>query len=180
MKSIPNIISVLRILLSPILLFLNLFSPLFWIVYSACGFSDIIDGYIARKTNSTSRFGTILDSIADIVFLGAVIIVLLPTISIPMGILIWIILIAFIRIVSLLVAYCKYHTFAIIHTYANKTTGFLLFCFPYLYTSIHINVLGCLICTIASLSAIEELIIHITSKELSRNIIGILAKEHNL
>lgn len=176
MKSIPNIISVLRILLSPILFFLKPFSLLFWIIYSICGFSDIIDGYIARKTNSTSRLGTILDSIADIVFMGAVIVSILPTILFPMGILIWIILIAFVRIVSLLVAYCKYHSFVILHTYANKAAGFLLFCFPYLYNFIDIITLGCLICTIATLSAIEELIIYLTSKELSRNITGIFTK----
>jgi CDP-diacylglycerol--glycerol-3-phosphate 3-phosphatidyltransferase len=178
MKKLPNIISVTRILLSPILFFLEPFSSSFWIVYSICGFSDMIDGYIARKTNSTSRFGTILDSIADFVFLGAVFVVLLPTISIPKNILIWIILIAFVRIVSLLVAYCKFHAFASLHTYSNKATGLILFCFPYLNNFFHINIIVCLslICTIASLSAIEELIILITSNKLSRNIIGIFAK----
>lgn len=176
MKSIPNIISVLRVLISPILLFLKPFSPLFWIIYSICGFSDIIDGYIARKTNSISRLGTMLDSIADIVFIGAVIIAIVPVILVSKGMLIWIILIAFIRVVSLLVAYRKYHTFAILHTYLNKVTGFLLFSFPYLYSFADISILGGVICTIATLSAIEEAIIHITSKELSRDIKGIFAK----
>ncbi|MCT8976649.1 CDP-alcohol phosphatidyltransferase family protein [Clostridium sp. CX1] len=180
MKSIPNIISILRILLSLILLFLKPFNLLFFIVYSICGFSDIIDGYIARKTNSASGLGAILDSIADIVFMGAVIVAILPTIFVPMRIFIWIILIAFVRIVSLLVAYCKYHTLAILHTYANKATGFLLFCYPYLYNTVDISILWCLICTVATLSAIEELIIHITSKELSRNVIGIFIHKRSI
>ena len=177
MKNVPNILSVLRILLSAILFFLKPFSLLFWIVYFTCGFSDIIDGYIARKTNSTSRLGTILDSIADIVFFSAAMVVFLPAISIPREILVWIALIAFIKIVSLVVAYYKYRTFAILHTYTNKATGFLLFCFPFLYNSIDINILGCVICFIAGIAAIEELIIHITSRKLSRNIKGLFSKQ---
>lgn len=176
MKGTANVISILRVLISVILLFLKPFSPLFWIVYSICGVSDIIDGYIARKTNSTSKLGTILDSIGDIVFMGSVVIVLLPIIRIPIKILIWIIWICFIRIISLLIVYLKYHTFAILHTYANKITGLLLFVFPYLYKFININIIGYVICAAASIATIEELIIHVTSKELSRDIIGIFSK----
>lgn len=176
MKNIPNAISILRILLSAILFFLKPLTPLFMLVYSICGFSDIIDGYMARKTNSTSSIGSMLDSIADIIFMSAVIIAFLPILLIPIRILIWIILIAFVRIVSLLVVYFKYHTFAIVHTYANKITGLSLFCCPYLYIFVNITALGCIMCTIASISAIEELMINITSKELSRNVSGLFIK----
>jgi CDP-diacylglycerol--glycerol-3-phosphate 3-phosphatidyltransferase len=176
MKNIPNTITALRILLSAILLFLKPFSTLFLVVYSTCGLSDIIDGYLARKTNLASRLGAILDSIADIVFISAAAVTLLPSVFIPLGIIIWIILIAIIRIVSLLVGYYKYHTFTALHTYTNKAAGILLFCFPYLYNFISIKYLSLIICAIASISSVEELIIQITSKELSRDIKGIFAK----
>lgn len=175
MKSIPNTISLLRIVLSAVLFFL-IPGPLFWTVYSICGLSDIMDGYIARKTNSASRLGTILDSVADLVFMGAAVAVILPTLSFPRGIWIWITLIALARMVSLMVAYVKYRAFAILHTYANKATGFLLFVFPLLYSSIDIHILGNVICSIASIAAIEELMIHLTSRELSRNRTGLFAK----
>lgn len=179
MKNVPNIITSSRILLSIILLLLRPFSTLFLIIYTICGLSDIFDGYIARKADSPSRLGAVLDSIADIMFLCAVGVVLIPVISIPTGILIWIALIAVIRIAALLVAYHKYHAFATLHTYANKATGLLLFCSIYLYNFVDINILGCIVCIAASIAAIEELIIHIKSKELSRNTIGIFSK-HNL
>lgn len=170
MKNIPNIISILRILLSILFFFIKPLTPLFFIIYSISGFSDIIDGYIARKTNSTSYFGAKLDSIADIIFISAIIIVFFPIILIPTRILIWMILIAIIRIISLLVVYFKYHTFTILHTYANKITGLSLFFFPYLYTYFDINTLGYVLCTIASIAAIEELVINIISKKLLINI----------
>ncbi|MGE5494750.1 MAG: CDP-alcohol phosphatidyltransferase family protein [Burkholderiales bacterium] len=176
MKNIPNTITVVRILLSAILLFLKPLSTVFWIIYSLCGISDIIDGYIARKTNSTSMLGAILDSIADIAFISAAIVVFIPIISISKGILIWIILIALVRVVSMFVGYCKYRVFAILHTYSNKATGILLFCFPYLYNSINMKYSASIICAIASISAVEELVIHITSKRLSRDVKGIFAK----
>ncbi|ADL50848.1 CDP-alcohol phosphatidyltransferase family protein [Clostridium cellulovorans] len=176
MKSIPNTLSILRILISIILLFLKPTTTLFLLVYSVCGFTDIMDGYIARRTNSASNFGSKLDSLADIVFMGAVIVVFLPILLIPIKLLMWIIVIAFVRIASLLVVYFKYHAFAILHTYANKATGLSLFCFPYLYMAVDINILGFIICTIASVAAIEELVINITSKELSRDIKGVFKK----
>ena len=176
MKSIPNVMSILRMLLSIALLFLKPFTLLFWILYSLCGFSDIVDGYIARKTNSTSRLGSLLDSIGDIMFMGSAIIVFFPVIYIPIKIWIWIMGIFFIRIISMLVVFQKYHTFAMLHTYANKLTGLMLFCFPYLYNFTNTNIIGYLICGIASIAAVEELIIHIVSRELSRDIVGIFSK----
>lgn len=172
-KYIPNTITILRILLSLILLFLKPFSSLFLIMYSACGFTDMIDGYIARKTNSSSSLGTILDSISDLIFMIAVIMSIIPAIRIPKEILLWILLIALIRIASILTAYFKYNTFAILHTYANKVSGFLLFLFPFFYKFINIYILGFTLCFITGISAIEELTINIISKELSRNIKGI-------
>lgn len=69
MKNVPNEITIFRILLSISLFFIKPFSSLFLVIYLLCGFSDMIDGYIARKMNATSKLGAILDSIADVVFI---------------------------------------------------------------------------------------------------------------
>ena len=70
-KHIANILTGCRILGSILLLFFPAFSLVFYIVYLLCGFSDMIDGTVARKTNSTSHFGSQLDTIADLVFVVA-------------------------------------------------------------------------------------------------------------
>lgn len=177
MKNIPNSISILRVLLSVFLLFVKPFSITFWVVYFMCGFSDMIDGYLARKFNLTSQLGEKLDSIADMVLVVVMIVVLVPILSISIGIYIWIAVIGVIRVAALLVGFYKYYAFASLHTYANKVTGLLLFGVPFFLDWININILGVIICTVASLSAIEELIVQITSKELSRNVKSILAKK---
>ena len=66
-KYIANVLTACRILGSILLLFFPVFSVAFYIIYIFCGVSDMIDGTIARKTNSISKFGSKLDTIADLV-----------------------------------------------------------------------------------------------------------------
>ena len=46
----------------------------FFCVYTLTGLTDVLDGWIARKTKTSSDFGARLDSIADMLFYGAVLI----------------------------------------------------------------------------------------------------------
>lgn len=169
MKQIPNIITVTRILLSIIILFISPNSIVFLVLYIACGLSDIVDGYIARKFSLQSDFGAKLDSLADMVFVLIVFIKLLPIVKVPEYILYWIIIIAIIRMISLLWVRLKYHSFAVLHTYLNKLTGITLLLFPLAYQVVDVGILASLICTIASFAAFEELLIHATSTELRLN-----------
>ena len=157
-------ITALRIIFSIILLFVKPLTAVFFILYFGCGASDVLDGYIARKTNTASQFGATLDSIADTIFTGVLLVILISIVKIPLGVLVWIVGIAGIRIASLLVGFLKYHTFAFLHTYANKATGAILFCFPLLYLALGVEVTATLICGLASCSSLEELALSITSK----------------
>ena len=47
------------------------------------GLSDMIDGTIARRTNTVSGFGERFDTVADFVFVVVCLIKLLPVISMP-------------------------------------------------------------------------------------------------
>ena len=57
-KHIANILTGSRIFGSILLLFFPALSAGFLITYILCGFSEMIDGTIARKTNSTSKLGS--------------------------------------------------------------------------------------------------------------------------
>ena len=169
MKVIPNCISFSRIIFSLILIFLKPLSLIFYVIYIICGLSDIMDGFIARKTGTTSILGAKLDSLADMLMIGVLLYILYPIVNLSTVIIIWIILIAIIRAASMVVALKKYKTFASIHTYGNKITGMVLFIFPILIPYVHINMLIYIICFVANISAIEELIIQIKSTKLELN-----------
>jgi len=170
------VLTTTRIISSFILLCTKPFSLLFFIFYIFCGVSDIADGYIARKIKCTSQFGAILDSLADVIFIGSTLIIFIPMFKWPLWTLWWIGLIALIRLISLIVGFVKYHSIALLHTYANKATGFLLFCFPLLYYSLNLTISTCLVCVIGSISAVEELLINKKSQSLSRNVKSIFSK----
>ncbi len=65
----PNIITFIRLLLVPVFAILYFALPdARWIAFICFGvacLSDVIDGYIARKYDMTSKIGTVLDPLAD-------------------------------------------------------------------------------------------------------------------
>ncbi|MFO8144657.1 MAG: CDP-diacylglycerol--glycerol-3-phosphate 3-phosphatidyltransferase [Candidatus Syntrophosphaera sp.] len=71
MRQIPNILTIIRILLIPVFLWLIFFSPnrhyVAWslLVFVVAAFTDFWDGYLARKWNVISDFGKIADPLAD-------------------------------------------------------------------------------------------------------------------
>ena len=166
-------ITIIRIIGAVALLFTEPLSVLFYIIYCICGISDISDGYIARKTNTVSKTGVVLDSVADLIFVAVMLYIFIPIISWELWLLCWITGIAFVRVVSLIIGFAKYRAFAFLHTYANKITGIALFCFPFFYQLIDLTITAIVLCSIASLSALEELTINLKEKNLNRDIRGL-------
>jgi CDP-diacylglycerol--glycerol-3-phosphate 3-phosphatidyltransferase len=75
-STLPNIITVGRIVLAPVvfaLLFVPTFSARFigWILFLIAAFSDLWDGWLARKHGWISNFGKLVDPIADKLLLVA-------------------------------------------------------------------------------------------------------------
>jgi CDP-diacylglycerol--glycerol-3-phosphate 3-phosphatidyltransferase len=70
MWTIPNQITLFRIILIPIFLIV-FYLPLSWSHFGAfaifwlAAVSDILDGYLARKLNQSSAFGAFIDPVAD-------------------------------------------------------------------------------------------------------------------
>ena len=155
-KHIANILTGCRIFGSILLLFFPAFSTEFYITYLLCGFTDMIDGTIARKTNSTSRFGSQLDTIADLVFVVVSLIKLLPAIHLPGWLWIWGGVIAVIKISNIIWGYISKKQFISLHTIMNKVTGLLLFLLPLTISFVELNYTAIVVCSIATLYAVQE------------------------
>lgn len=173
---IANFITILRIILSLIILIFNFNNTIFLIIYTICGITDILDGYIARKMKTESELGGKLDSLADI-FLGIVIIKKLYSFILSKWIyLIFATIICILKFTSIFIIFKKYKKLVIIHTYLNKITGFVIFLLIYFITFSNIEIVIYVIFFIAIITAFEELYINIKSKKLDANKKGIFIK----
>ena len=164
-KHIANILTGCRIIGSILLLFFPVFSVGFYIIYLLCGFSDMIDGTIARKTHSTSELGSKMDTAADFVFVTASLIRLLPTIHIPQWLWIWGGMIAIVKVSNIIWGYVSKKQFISLHTIMNKVTGLLLFLLPLTISFVELKYIAIAVCSIATLSAIQEGFYVITDSE---------------
>jgi phosphatidylglycerophosphate synthase len=69
--SIPNLLSYIRILLSPLffLTFLNGQIIFSLIILVTAGITDVLDGWIARKMGAYSNIGAYIDVVSDFIFI---------------------------------------------------------------------------------------------------------------
>ena len=67
MTSFINLLTAIRVLLAPVILFFLIFEEYLTctLLFFLAGISDYFDGYLARKYNAESQLGEILDPIAD-------------------------------------------------------------------------------------------------------------------
>ena len=84
MLTLPNILTLSRIIAVPLLVFL-LWKPSWWdygitfVLYCIVAITDYFDGYLARAQGTVSRLGVFLDPIADKIMVAAVIIMLVSS-----------------------------------------------------------------------------------------------------
>ena len=151
-----NTISLFRIAAGIVLLFCPAFSPAFYVFYIAAGLSDILDGFVARKTDTVSKLGAKLDTIADFVLVVVCLIKLLPVLSIPAWLYAWIGIIALIKVVNIISGFVVQRKFVAIHSVMNKATGALLFLMPLTIPAVPLKYSAIIVCAVATFAAIQE------------------------
>ena len=137
--NLANFITCLRIMGTVWLLALESnfrFNSLFMCVYTFCGFTDVLDGFVARKLKITSKVGSKLDSIADMLFyLVAALKFNILNILMGMRLRIPVMIIIFIRAICYIYVGYKKNELHSRHSIFNKALGFLVFIYPYMYMS---------------------------------------------
>jgi CDP-diacylglycerol---glycerol-3-phosphate 3-phosphatidyltransferase len=126
--SLPNQLSVLRIILAPVFLFLFLsdtpaLKQLSLLIFLIAVFTDWYDGWHARKFGMVSKVGIFLDPLADkiltsIAFIGFFILGIMP---------LWMVMIIVIRdiLITLLRSYHEYKGYTMKTSFIAKTKTFL-------------------------------------------------------
>ena len=129
-------VTFLRIVGTLLLAFLRPLSRGFFRVYALTGLTDVLDGWIARKTKTASDFGARLDSIADLLLYAVMLLRVFPVLwnTLPMDIWYAVAVILILRVSAYGVAAVKYRGFASLHTCLNKVTGGAVFLISFLLT----------------------------------------------
>lgn len=154
-----NVLTGCRIVFSIALLFAEPFSLKFCILYLLAGITDMIDGTVARIFNQESKFGEKFDTAADFVFVVAVLYKIIPVVTLPGFVLLWIGLIALVKIANMIVCYVRNGELVAVHSHLNKITGLALFIFPLTLNLVDIRISACFVCALASCAAIHELFV---------------------
>lgn len=82
--NIPNLLTMLRIWAIPAIVATFFFQHPAWawaglVLFALAGITDYMDGYLARHLNQLSRFGRVLDPIADKLLVGALLLMMAHT-----------------------------------------------------------------------------------------------------
>lgn len=134
--TLPNAVSMLRLLGVPLFLWLVLGPEadlVALVVLMISGFTDWLDGYLARRLNQTSKLGEILDPVADRLYILAVVIGLTVREIIPW----WVAVILPARdaFLWLLVPFLRTRGYSAlpVHFLGKAATFNLLYAFPLLF-----------------------------------------------
>ena len=155
-KHIANIITGSRIVLSLPLLLVPLSSAWFYMFYLLCGLSDMVDGTVARRTNSETEFGAKLDTVSDFVFMLVCAVKILPVVRIPVWLWVWGALIALAKILNIALFFIAKKKLISIHSVFNKITGLALFLLPFTLTFVEVTYSVLAICVLATVAVAQE------------------------
>lgn len=165
-KQIANIISFSRIIGAFVLFFFNTISNAFLGVYIYCGFTDLVDGPIARKLKSESIFGSIMDTTGDVLTYFALAKVLIIQELLPLWFYLWEGIAVILFLISASIAKIKCGKFYFVHSKFGKLMGVSMFILPFVMQIIDVLIWIGVICAVSNIAAIESIFIQSKQKAL--------------
>lgn len=175
-KHIANLLTITRMVLSLFLLiFYDDVNLTFLIVFTIGVFTDMIDGTIARKTNSSSFIGSVLDTVADVLLSLNIMKVAIISGELQGMLLIWLMLILAIGLISPVIAYIKFRKIYFVHSVLSKIVGGLIYFVPFtLYFNFFKSYLV-FVLVMFSITVLQILVINILSEEADSDIKSLLS-----
>ena len=151
-----NTLTISRVVLSVALLLPDAFSLPFFLIYALAGLTDMLDGFVARKTGTESELGAKLDSIADLVLTIVCLVKVLPAISVPTWLWAWMAAIALVKVANVISGLVIERRLVLPHTIANKAAGLVAFLVPFTIPMLGVTVPAIVACAIATFAAVQE------------------------
>lgn len=154
--TLANALTIGRIVLGLALLLSDAFSPVFFALYALAGITDMFDGHVARRTGAESEFGAKLDSVADLTLVVVCLVKILPAITVPAWLWLWVAAILLVKAANVISGLLVEKRLVMPHTTANKVAGLVTFLVPFAIPLVGITVPATIACAIATFAAIQE------------------------
>lgn len=158
-KYAANLITSVRVFLSPLLFFFGDLTGSFFAIYLTCAFSDLLDGPVARMTKSTGITGSILDSVGDTLMYTGMMKVVLCNYGIPVWSIVWLVIALALHVVSALIAARRFGVFYFTHSISSKLMGGMFFLTPFMFFHGLNRLHMLLISLVATYSAVEAIVL---------------------
>lgn len=172
-KHIANIISISRIIAASVLFVFSEITSGFLAIYIYCGFSDLIDGPIARKLGTVSILGAKMDTVGDVLTYISLAKILIIQNLIPF----WFYIVEGIAVVgflaSAIISKKKYGKFYFVHSRFGKIMGASMFVLPFAIQWINERIYIGIICAISNIAAGESVFIQLKSKNAHLDVISL-------
>ena len=144
------------------------------------GFTDILDGYFARKLKKQTIFGAWLDSIADFVFfISFIVFVAMFESESIVKFQYFIGIIIVLKILSGIIGLMKYRQLGFLHTIGNKIASTIIIIGICIFVLFRYTIVVEIGLYISILSALEEFLIMLIGKTYQPNIKGIWKNSGN-
>ena len=155
-----NVLTGIRIICGILILVFPAFSGWYYLFYLLGGFTDAIDGTVARRTGKANDFGAKFDTAADMIFVVAVVVKIIDALYFPTWLIVWITSIFAVKIANVLYGLIKYKQFITVHSAMNKVCGAAVFVQPLIIGSglpWQVRMLSLIVaCIVATTAAIKE------------------------
>jgi len=169
-KKIPNLLTVIRIVLSAVIIAVEPFSIVFFSVYGAFIFLDYADGLTARKLKAESYFGDRLDHAASIIFIMFLSFRYFRLLPISKWCMFWAMGVLIVKCASLVIGAVRYKTAAFINTDWNKIAKGIFYVAPLSNAVGGEDFAAAATLAAFTVASVEELFINFTSKEFDKDI----------
>jgi len=126
--NLPNLVSLIRMLLAPVLIYFAINQQPYWYIGMLLFtvFTDVLDGFLARTLNQITEMGSHLDSWGDcVIYTTMVICAWLLWPDILQRELLYFIIIVLSFMLPALIGFIKFHRFTSYHTWAVKLAVFV-------------------------------------------------------
>lgn len=130
--TIPNVLSIIRILLVAVFCIVYFRPRMLWIALAILvlsGMTDILDGYIARRFNQISDLGKILDPIADKLFQISTVVCFVISGAVPYWAVIIVVIKELVMLIGALVYYNRSEVVIAAKWYGKLASTMFFVCF---------------------------------------------------